>query len=174
MGTEDWCRKTADDLTHIRHAVRTGVVDAHVDEVSTFLHLIACHRRGLIKIACESIASRNCLDPLALVRSPMTRKESSCSEWDETVERSGARPRSIVGFDFGTRSPQRSTARSEVFWSCAAASTDNRDPKFGREVVEVVGKCFRSKVVVHPAVSDRGVRRLEASISAIRGECAER
>jgi len=54
---------------------RRCVVDAHVEQMGALTNLVACHRdRGLESPA--SIASRKRLDPLAFVRSPMTRNDA--------------------------------------------------------------------------------------------------
>ena len=66
------------DLVHVDGAVAADVVDAHVEHVGAFADLLVRHLRALSQSP-ASIASRNALEPLALVRSPMIRKLRSCS-----------------------------------------------------------------------------------------------
>ena len=71
--------EAAGDLLHVDRAVAAHVVDAHVEHVRAFLDLVGRHLEARSQSP-SSIASRNFLEPLALVRSPMPRYAVSWSK----------------------------------------------------------------------------------------------
>jgi hypothetical protein len=76
-GTLAWVANRLATSLHVGDAVGAGVVDAHVDEVwepsLTWSRAIATQ----VSQSAASMASRNFFEPLALVRSPTTRKDVS-------------------------------------------------------------------------------------------------
>ena len=77
-GIERLRREPAARPRHVRDPVGAGVVDADVEHVGALAHLVAGHR-DVVSQSPASIASRNCFEPLAFVRSPTTRNEVSCA-----------------------------------------------------------------------------------------------
>ena len=75
-GTLDCVAKRRRHLVHVGDAVGARVVDAHVEHVGALLHLVLAMATDVSQSP-ASMASRNSLDPLALVRSPMIRNDVS-------------------------------------------------------------------------------------------------
>ena len=71
--------EAAGELVHVDRAVATDVVDAHVEDVRAFLHLRRGDVAGRRPSRLRACASRNALEPLAFVRSPIDRYDRSWS-----------------------------------------------------------------------------------------------
>ena len=81
--------EAAGDLVHVGGAVAADVVDAHVETwAPSFTWSLAIATQ--VSQSPSSIASRNFLEPLALVRSPMMRNDGVLVERHERVDRRGA------------------------------------------------------------------------------------
>ena len=123
-----------------------------------------------------SIASRNRFEPLAFVRSPMTRKDSSCSKGGSSVQRGGRRlvhRRPAGGLEVGARRHDL----GEVLGRRAAAAADDRDPELADEHRQVLGERVGGQVVVHLAVDDRrqaGVGQRRDRRARLSGEVPQR
>ena len=70
--------EAAGDLVHVAGAVAADVVDADVEDVGAALDLLGGHRPCRCRSRASSMASRNFLEPLALVRSPIISEDRSC------------------------------------------------------------------------------------------------
>ena len=78
-GTDGLGAEAPGDLVHVDGAVVADVVDAHVEHVGALrTWSLAIWTR--VSQSSASMASRNFLEPLALVRSPMIRNEVSWSK----------------------------------------------------------------------------------------------
>ena len=71
--------EAAGHLVHVAGAVAADVVDADVEDVGALLDLGVGHGEQSCPSRPRACASRNFLEPLALVRSPIIRKLASCS-----------------------------------------------------------------------------------------------
>ena len=76
-GSAAWVAKRDAISLHVDGAVAADVVDADVEDVRAFLHLLAWPSARRCPSRSSSIASRNFFEPFAFVRSPIARYASS-------------------------------------------------------------------------------------------------
>ena len=125
--------EAAGDLVHVDGAVAADVVDAHVEDVRAFLHLVGGHLRGACPSRRRACASRNAFEPLALVRSPIIRNDVSCSSGDEGVDRRGADGSCTGVRAAGVRFGTVSASELDVLGRGAAAAADDLHAELGDE-----------------------------------------
>ncbi len=84
----------ARDLLHVGDAVGARVVDAHVEDVGAFFHLVDSHRNGRVPVALEHRLAK-ALEPFALVRSPDDEERRVLVEVHRRIDR--RRSRLVLG-----------------------------------------------------------------------------
>ena len=128
IGSVDAVASRPASSRHVGDAVAADVVDAEVEQVRAVAGLLRGDRRRMSSQSSASIASRNALEPLALVRSPIISTDVS---WRNGT---GAYSELTPGSGAGARSARRHRSRiasatgADVLGRGAAAAADQREP----------------------------------------------
>ncbi len=167
-------REPRRDLLHVGHTVGTGVVDADVDQVRPFLHLLPGHGDAAVPVAGEHRLAE-------LLRS--VRVGAFADDQERGVLGEGNlgvdRRRAELRFRFPRRRGQpgaRVDHRGQVGGRRPAAATDHRHAELRDELAVELGELVRAQVVVHLAVDDRGqagVREAGNREGGVAGEVAQ-
>ena len=143
----------AGDLVHVDGAVATDVVDAHVEDVRAFLHLVGGHLRGGVPVAFEErLAER--LRAVGVGPLADHQERRVLLERDGGVDRRGRR---LVhrGAGRGGEVLHRVGEETDVVGCGAAAPADHLHAQLGDEAGLVLGQLLGREVVVHLAVDHR-------------------
>ena len=167
-------RDPAHDLGHVVGAAAADVVDADVEHVGAFLHLLLGELQGDVPVA----GDHRVLELLGAVRVHALadgEERGVLVERDRAVDR---RARRLV-----LHVPRRRRAgadafdhRAQVRGRGAAATADDVEPELGDETLVRVGERLGREVVVLAPVDDRrqaGVRQAREEGAAVLGEVAE-
>ena len=145
--------EAARDLVHVVRAVAADVVDAHVEHVRAFLHLLARHLHAGVPVALEHrVAELARAVGVGALADDHERRV--LLERHERVDRRG--PGLVLG-----RARRRSEVAAavddgrDVLGRRTAAATDDRHAEFGDEALVEIGELLGREVVVHVAVDDR-------------------
>ena len=151
-------REPAGDLVHVDRAVATDVVDAHVEHVRAFLHLVARHLDAGVPVGFEHRVAE--LPRTVRVRALTDRQVCELLlERHVRVDRRATRLE-LGGAQHGRAAVEPLDDRPQVLRRGTAATADDVEPELGCEPVVRVCERGRGEVVVGVAVDDRRQSRV--------------
>ena len=161
-------REAARDLVHVEGAVAADVVDAHVEDVRAFLHLLARHQHAGVPVGFEH---RLLELPRAVGVGALADREvrELLVERHVRVDRRAARLELGRAHDRRARDRAARSTAAQVLGRRAAAAADDVEAELADEALVRVGEQLRREVVVRVAVDDRRQARVRAGTT---GTCA--